>query len=353
MSMKERLAKKAAAIGTKPREPKQDSNPAPRQASTGPGQLFAFMGMQKDLQEENARLKQRIDELEAAGESNAAAVVKEQIKNLESGKSFMAKLSALQDAEFGRRNLSEQEFSELRENLRLHPLIHPITVRKLDDTRLEIISGHNRAAAYRELGRETIPATFLEVDDTQAADAAFFANLLQPKMADYEKFLNLRRYQLRHPDISHEEIAGEIGIDRSVITRLLSFGELPDEALEFLQTAPRTIGSRAAAELAGLSKQGIVDSILPAIKAVADGVIEQGQVAGFAKKLQTASTERSESTPKPEVTRHVFRRGKKTVCEVRATGGTLRIEIKDSALVDALREEITKRIESFVDNRND
>ncbi len=345
MSMKERLAKKSAAIGSKSREPSSETNAPNRQPSTGPGQLFAFMGQQRDLQEENARLKLRIDELEATGQSSAVAEVEEQIRNLQSGKSFMAKLSALQDAEGGRRNLSDQEFAELRENLRLHPLIHPISVRRLDDERLEIISGHNRAAAYRDLGRDVIPATFIEIDDTQAADAAFFANLLQPKMPDYEKFLNLKRYQMRHPDVAQNKIAQAIGVDRSLVTRLLSFEDLPTEALQLITANPRAIGCNLASNLVGLVKDGLTDGAISALKEVIAGRIDQSQAVEYAKKYTSKPTDTKQ---KSQVQQRLFRSGNSPVCELRTTGSVLRIDIKDKAHVENLNQRITQAIEQFV-----
>lgn len=344
MSMKERLAQKSALIGKKPREQKAD---AAKPASTGPGQLFAFMGLQKDLQEENDRLKLRVIELESSSNSDSASVaaIHEQLANLQSGKSFMVKLDALSDAAGGRRDLSEQEFTDLRENLRLHPLIHPITVRRLSDDRLEIVSGHNRAAAYRELGRESIPATFIEADDVQAADATFFANLLQPKLPDFEKFLNLKRFQERHPDVSQAKIAESIGVDRRQISRLLSFEDLPPEAITLVRSNSRLLGSAAASDLAKLTKEGMAECVTAAIRQILDGAIDQSQAAKYAKQLQV---KKPVEKAKQSTQQRVFRSGNKQVCELRYVGKTLRIDVKSQEHADMLKEQIAKVIEEFV-----
>ena len=66
----------------------------------------------------------------------------------------------------------------LKESIERIGLQHPIIVRKKDD-KYEILSGHNRVACYRELGKETIEAFIVEADDDTARLIMIDSNIVQ------------------------------------------------------------------------------------------------------------------------------------------------------------------------------
>lgn len=70
------------------------------------------------------------------------------------------------------------EMENLKESIERIGLQEPIIVRKKDD-KYEILSGHNRVACYRELGRETIEAFIVEADDDTARLIMIDSNIVQ------------------------------------------------------------------------------------------------------------------------------------------------------------------------------
>ena len=131
MGIGDRLLAKTANVGTKPTEPAQ-ARPADSEPRTSPGRL---MDAQNRINSAQARIK----ELEAQLEDKAALEVS---------------LDSLIEVSGRRRKLTPEQFQELKNNLAQHALATPILVRTLPGDRFEIVAGHNRVAAYRELGRK-------------------------------------------------------------------------------------------------------------------------------------------------------------------------------------------------------
>src|SRR6478609_7953555 len=133
MGIGDRLLAKTANIGSRPSEsaPQKTNDSEPR---TSPGRL---MDAQNRINSAHARIK----ELETQLAEKAALEVS---------------LDSLVEVNGRRRKLTQEQFQELKNNLAQHALATPILVRALPDGRFEIVAGHNRVAAYRELGRSTI-----------------------------------------------------------------------------------------------------------------------------------------------------------------------------------------------------
>ena len=126
-------------------------------------------------------------------------------------KNRQVRIADLNIVEGRKRQLSEQEFSELKTNLAAFPLITPITIRALPKGGYELVSGHNRVEAYKQLGRTDIDANVIELQDEQVLPAAFYSNLLSPALPDYEKYLGFKQLQ-RETGKTQAELAKESGV---------------------------------------------------------------------------------------------------------------------------------------------
>lgn len=314
------LASKTANVAARAVEKKTEREPR-----TAPVQLY-------DLTARMHAAEQRAEELEA------------KLKVAEANGHQELSLDKVFEATGRKRNLSNDEFNELVENLRQNPLVTPITVRPTDTGKYEIVSGHNRAEAYRQLGRTTIPAVIQNIDDAQADINAFYANLLQPSLPDYEKYLGFSMIKRRRPELTHEEIADMAGVSRSHVTKLMAFAALPSEALEALEGNVRALGANAAVEFASLAKKGKHSPVIDAIKRLAAGEIDQAAaVAQATKAITSESTPQKPARPKPEV--RTFKQGKATYCNLRRVEKTIRIDFKDPEEAAAIELAITELLE--------
>ena len=251
-------------------------------------------------------------------------------------------LDELHEVPGRKRVLTPEQFSELRENLRNNDLVTPITVRSRPEGGYEIVSGHNRVGVYRELGRSTIPAVVRQTDAAQADINAFYTNLLQPTLPDYEKYLGFKLIRSLRRSLSQGQIAEMAGVSQSLLSRLLSFEELPKEAHRILLEHPSVLGASAASKLSSLIKQGKGDRVVEAVrKAVEDG-LDQAQVVAFAMK-----DDEKPVRSRPAVDAMTFRAGKAPVCSYRKTDVTIRLDFKEASHAAALHEKLIRVLDAF------
>jgi ParB family chromosome partitioning protein len=289
--------------------------------STGPGLVGAA--------QDRLFWKQKAEELEKQLELAAESSTPQEIKLID-----------LHEAPGRKRKLSDQEFSELRENLRNNPLVTPITVRKRAEGGYEIISGHNRVAVFRELEKDAIPAVVADADELQADVNAFYANLLHNSLPDFEKFRGFKMLQEKFPNLTQAEIARRSGSSESLISRLMSFGDLPEEITESLEKTPGILGAGAAYKLAALSKAGNRSGVLNAFSQLVEGKIDQEQA------VKLAATP-AETKPAKQADSKTIKAGTSNYCVMRCASKVVRLEFKN----DVEAKETMEALEAFLTER--
>ncbi|CAN7795002.1 chromosome partitioning protein ParB [Paraburkholderia sp. SIMBA_049] len=322
MSIKDRLAAKAATIGTSPR-PQKINEDAPSRPKTAPGQLMASLPLLAEKEKELQAAIKRIEELETTGNTYSEDV----------------EISTLIEVPGRRRILSQQEYGELRANLEANPLIHPIVYRPLADGRNEIISGNNRVAIYRDdLGRSRIRGVPFTGTDTEVELGAAFSNLLAPSLPDFEKYRQFQRIQ-ENLGLTQADIIRASGLAQSHVARILSFDNLPSAAKKLIAAKPHRLGGTAAAKFAALAQQGHDLEVTQAIRTL----IESEEMTQE-RALSLATPARPKAS-QPVATTITL--GKKKFCDVSVRSGVvgLRFAGKDS---EAKAAEWGERIARFI-----
>lgn len=88
-----------------------------------------------------------------------------------------------------------QRISELADDIRIRGLDNPLIVRKMPDGNYQIIAGHNRFLAIKQLGWTRVPVNIKELSDSEAAIYLVQSNLLQrTNIKESEK---VKAYSLR------------------------------------------------------------------------------------------------------------------------------------------------------------
>jgi ParB family chromosome partitioning protein len=323
MGIGDRLLAKTANIGSRPSESApQKTNDS--EARTSPGRL---MDAQNRINSAHARIK----ELETQLAEKAALEVS---------------LDSLVEVNGRRRKLTQEQFQELKNNLAQHSLATPILVRTLPDDRFEIVAGHNRVAAYRELGRKSIRANIASIEEGEIEFAAFFSNLLSPSLTDFEKYWNFKRLQ-EISGLSRAEISESAGLSKSHVTRIFSFDALPDAAKTALAEKPERLGSNAAQKLAALAESGKAEKVVEAIRRLVD---DESFTQDRAVALATEKPRVITTAPT------VIKRGKRKVCEVSARSGVVGVRFfeKDASEAELWAQRITDFInQSLADAADD
>lgn len=84
---------------------------------------------------------------------------------------------------------------EVKESIEKFGVLTPIIVRPIDNEKYEIIAGHNRVECSKELGKESIPAKIMNIDDDDATLIMIDTNLCsRDKISPIEKG---RAYKLK------------------------------------------------------------------------------------------------------------------------------------------------------------
>lgn len=320
MSMKDRLAAKAASIGNNPRGV---TEAAPvRMPKTAPGQLMSSLPFLAEKEREIEELQSKLRAAENAAPQELP-------------------LDDLVEVEGRRRSLTGQQYQELRDNLRNNELVQAVTVRRLESGKYEIISGHNRVAIYRELGRDRIRAMVLANADEYLAEAsAVYANLFQSELPDFGKYLGFTRL-LALTGKTQKEVAAASGADEKSVSRWLSFGDLPQDALDLIAAAPDKLGGSSAMALAALAKEGKEAAVIEAVRGIIDGRFTQEAGVRFAK----AGGKTVAKPVRPEPT--VIRSGKSVYCKMITAGDSLRLDFKSEEHRQAAEVAIREILESL------
>lgn len=312
----------------------------PDEAKTGPGQLAIFSGQLADAIARAEAAESEVERLKSSQASSAAlteararlaeaeAALSTALENQPSRK---AKLDELYEVPGRRRKLSPEQYAELRANLEHNPLAHPVTVRVRQNGGYEIVSGNNRTAIFRELGRDEIDITVLDLSDDETDRAAFYSNLLQPNLTDFEKFIGFKQ-RMAKTGLTQTQIATEAGVSQPYISALMAFAELPAEALALIADAPNKFGAKAIQELAKLVKQGKGAKVTEAIQKVVTDELNQSSAVSLAK---------STNTPKKAISPSVLiKHGRSTYCEAKRRDKLVSLAFSSAEEAEATFEAI-------------
>lgn len=171
---------------------------------------------------------------------------------------------------------SESDYQQLKESIARVGILNPIIVRKIEDDKFEIFSGHNRLKVAKELGINLIPARIRNVDDEHAKLIMIDTNLCQrqdiplsEKGEAYKMKLETLK-KIRENEVAHDEqgasveiIAKDSGDSRATIQRLIRITELI-KPLQLKVNKQEQISLLAGVELSHISpeEQEIINKVL-------------------------------------------------------------------------------------------
>ena len=323
MSLKDLKSRSDEALASIPQTPDMDRKPV--RPTTAPG-ATALMQPTIDA------LKQRTQEAEAKAVELEKRLERQPIEVL---------IDQLVEVPSRKRRLTPEEFNELKENLANNPLMHPVAVKKLGNGTFEVVSGHNRVAAYKALGRKAIEVVVKDIEDASTDRLSFYTNLLQPSLPDFEKYLGFKAEKERS-GYSQKQIAQEAGVPEAVVSMLFSFGELPGRALEVIERRPEAIGMKCVMELVKLVRGGKTDRVVEAIELLVEGKLTQKEAVSYAGRSVTPQTRVRTSPIK-------IRAGRLDFCQYVGHGTSLRIEFKNEEHRTQAEDAIGKLLQELAE----
>ncbi len=119
-----------------------------------------------------------------------------------------------------RTNFNEETLQELAKSIKEVGVIQPITVRKLEFNKYQLISGERRLRASKLLGLSTIPAYIRLANDNESLIMALVENIQRHDLDPIEVAISYQRL-IEEVNLTQEEMSERVGKKRSTITNYL------------------------------------------------------------------------------------------------------------------------------------
>jgi ParB family chromosome partitioning protein len=134
-----------------------------------------------------------------------------------------------------RSGFDETKLSELADSIRARGVLQPIVVRPLAGGRYELVAGERRLRAARIAGVEVIPAMLRQTEDWERLDIALAENMARQDLNAVEE---ARACAMLVDDLglTKEEVGKRVGRSRVAISNLIRLLDLPEEALELIES---------------------------------------------------------------------------------------------------------------------
>lgn len=144
-----------------------------------------------------------------------------------------------------RKVIDEDSLTAFAESVKQQGVIHPITVRRVDDGSYQIIMGERRWHAAQIAGLRTVPIIERQATDSEAMVLALVENLQREDLNPYDAAIALQSLQEEH-GFSQEEVASAVGKSRSTISNSIRLLNLHKSVQDLLQSGQLEEGSARA-----------------------------------------------------------------------------------------------------------
>jgi len=127
-----------------------------------------------------------------------------------------------------RTEFDEDALTELAQSIERMGIIQPITVRKINDTKYQLISGERRFRASQIAGLKKIPAYTITADDQGMLEMALVENIQREDLDAIEIAISYQRL-IDECKLTQEEMSDRVGKKRATVTNYLRLLKLPAE----------------------------------------------------------------------------------------------------------------------------
>ena len=144
-----------------------------------------------------------------------------------------------------RKEFKEEELLELVQSIKTLGLIQPITVRKVNEKKFQIISGERRWRASKLAGLRKIPAYIRTADDQGMLEMALVENIQRADLNALEVAISYQRL-IDECSLQHDELAKRVGKNRSTVTNYTRLLKLPPDLQDGLRLNKMSMGHARA-----------------------------------------------------------------------------------------------------------
>ena len=142
-------------------------------------------------------------------------------------------------------DFNQEQLYELAASIEELGIIQPITVRKLDEKKYQLISGERRLRASKIAKLQKIPAFIRVANDQEMLEMALVENIQREDLNAIEIALSYQRL-ITEIKLTQEECSERVGKNRSTVANFLRLLKLPSEIQKGLAKAYISVGHARA-----------------------------------------------------------------------------------------------------------
>jgi ParB family chromosome partitioning protein len=192
-----------------------------------------------------------------------------------------------------RTDFDGQALAELADSIKLQGLIQPITVRRVNAHKYQLISGERRFRASKIAGLTQIPAYVRTANDQQMLEMALIENIQRENLNAIEVALSFQR-MIEECNLKQEELGDRVSKNRSTVTNYLRLLKLPPSIQASIRDGAISMGhAKALITIEDPAKQLFIHQ----------HIIQQGlsvrKVEELVRDMQKAPVKKEGKQPEP------------------------------------------------------
>lgn len=190
-----------------------------------------------------------------------------------------------------RSRFNEAKLEELAQSIRANGLVQPVLLRRGANGRYQIVAGERRWRASQRAGLRKVHAVVRNIPDSKLLELALIENIQREELNPIEEASAYQRL-IHNLGLTQDEVAQQVGKDRSSIANYLRLLKLPEDVQRMLEDDLISMGHARA--LLGLETK---DQIRSLANEVAEKKLSVRQTEQAVKRVTSPQAPGERSTP--------------------------------------------------------
>jgi ParB family transcriptional regulator, chromosome partitioning protein len=190
-----------------------------------------------------------------------------------------------------RLRFNEDKLNELAQSIRANGLVQPLLLRRSANGRYQIVAGERRWRAAQRAGLRGVHAVVRNIPDSKLLELALIENIQREELNPIEEASAYQRL-IHNLGLTQDEVAQQVGKDRSSIANYLRLLKLPEDVQRMLEDELISMGHARA--LLGLDTK---DQIRRLANEVAEKKLSVRQTEQAVKRATSPQSPGERSTP--------------------------------------------------------
>lgn len=144
-----------------------------------------------------------------------------------------------------RSHFNEARLDELAQSIRSNGLVQPILLRRIPNGRYQLVAGERRWRAAQRAGLHRVNAVIRNIADDKLLELALIENIQRQELNPIEEALAYQRL-IQNLGLTQDEVAKQVGKERSSIANYLRLLKLPAEIQQMLEDELISMGHARA-----------------------------------------------------------------------------------------------------------